>query len=79
MREEGIGRTHSEVGALLGLRGLPNHLFVNNIYCIGTFSLAIDHRMRSAGLPVRSVVLKPHAGIVVGFVRTSEPLLLIVF
>ena len=40
---------------------------------------AIDHRTCKAGLPVRSVILKPCAGrLVVGWVTTSEYLLLIV-
>ena len=42
--------------------------------------LAIDHRIWKTGLPVRSAVLKPYAGrLVVGWVTTSESLLLIVF
>jgi hypothetical protein len=41
---------------------------------------AIDHRTWNTGLPVRSAVLKPCAGrLVVGWVTTSEYLLLIVF
>src|ERR1700734_4254949 len=44
-----------------------------------TFSFAIDQRTCNAGLPVRSAVLKPCAGrLVVGWVTTSEYLLLIV-
>src|SRR5271155_159381 len=43
-------------------------------------SFAIDHRTWKTGLPVRSAVLKPCAGrLVVGWVTTSEYLLLIVF
>ncbi|RAH40605.1 hypothetical protein BO95DRAFT_375147, partial [Aspergillus brunneoviolaceus CBS 621.78] len=39
-----------------------------------------DHRVWKPGLPVRSAVLKPHAGrLVVGWVTTSESLLLYVF
>ncbi|KAL5365524.1 hypothetical protein BJX96DRAFT_14018 [Aspergillus floccosus] len=39
-----------------------------------------DHRVWKAGLPVRSAVLKPHAGqLVVGWVTTSESWLLYVF
>ena len=39
-----------------------------------------DHRVWKTGLPVRSAVLKPHAGrLVVGWVTTSESLLLYVF
>ena len=42
-------------------------------------SSAIDHRTWKTGLPVRSAVLKPCAGrLVVGWVTTSEYLLLIV-
>jgi hypothetical protein len=44
-----------------------------------TTSSAIDHRTWKTGLPVRSAVLKPCAGrLVVGWVTTSEYLLLIV-
>ena len=39
-----------------------------------------DHRVWKTGLPVRSAVLKPHAGwLVVGWVTTSESRLLYVF
>ncbi|EYE90337.1 hypothetical protein EURHEDRAFT_510925 [Aspergillus ruber CBS 135680] len=39
-----------------------------------------DHRVWRTGLPVRSAVLKPHAGrLVVGWVTTSESRLLYVF
>ncbi|KAJ5294997.1 hypothetical protein N7508_009818 [Penicillium antarcticum] len=39
-----------------------------------------DHRVWRTGLPVRSAVLKPHAGkLVVRWVTTSESLLLYVF
>ena len=39
-----------------------------------------DHRVWKTGLPVRSAVLKPHAGrLVVGWVTTSESQLLYVF
>jgi hypothetical protein len=39
-----------------------------------------DHRVWKTGLPVRSAVLKPHAGwLVVGWVTTSESQLLNVF
>jgi hypothetical protein len=54
-------------------------VFYNHNY---TFALliAIDHRTWKTGLPVRSAVLKPCAGrLVVGWVTTSEYLLLIVF
>jgi hypothetical protein len=45
-----------------------------------TVAFAIDHRTWKTGLPVRSAVLKPCAGrLVVGWVTTSEYLLLIVF
>ncbi|PWY87790.1 hypothetical protein BO70DRAFT_421819, partial [Aspergillus heteromorphus CBS 117.55] len=39
-----------------------------------------DHRVWRTGLPVRSAVLKPHAGrLVVGWVTTSESLLFVCF
>jgi hypothetical protein len=44
------------------------------------FRSTYDHRVWKTGLPVRSAVLKPHAGrLVVGWVTTSESLLLYVF
>lgn len=43
-------------------------------------SSTYDHRVWKTGLPVRSAVLKPHAGwLVVGWVTTSESRLLYVF
>jgi hypothetical protein len=43
-------------------------------------SLTYDHRLRSIGLPVRSAIHKPQIGrLVVGWVTTSEYLLLYVF
>jgi hypothetical protein len=49
-------------------------------FCLYERSFAIGHRTWKTGLPVRSVVLKPCAGrLVVGWVTTSEYLLLIVF
>ncbi|KAJ9492327.1 hypothetical protein VN97_g910 [Penicillium thymicola] len=43
-------------------------------------SSTCDHRVWKTGLPVRSAVLKPHAGeLVVGWVTTSESSLLHVF
>jgi hypothetical protein len=43
-------------------------------------SITYDHRVWKTGLPVRSAVLKPHAGwLVVGWVTTSESQLLYVF
>ena len=43
-------------------------------------SSTYDHRVWRTGLPVRSAVLKPHAGeLVVGWVTTSESSLLYVF
>ncbi|KUM55704.1 hypothetical protein ACN42_g11538 [Penicillium freii] len=45
-----------------------------------TQSSTYDHRVWKTGLPVRSAVLKPHAGeLVVGWVTTSESSLLHVF
>jgi len=50
-----------------------------HIVTFATLSFAIDHRTWKTELPVRSVVLKPYAGrLVVGWVTTSEYLLLIV-
>jgi hypothetical protein len=50
-----------------------------NILAFEKVSFAIDHRTWKTGLPVRSAVLKPCAGrLVVGWVTTSEYLLLIV-
>jgi hypothetical protein len=45
-----------------------------------TTSSTYDHRVWKTGLPVRSAILKPHAGwLVVGWVTTSESQLLYVF
>jgi hypothetical protein len=45
-----------------------------------SYSSTYDHRVWKIGLPVRSAVLKPHAGeLVVGWVTTSESSLLYVF
>ena len=47
---------------------------------IPTFVFAIDHRMWKTGLPVRSAILKPHAGqLVLKWVTIWESWLLIVF
>ena len=44
------------------------------------YSSTYDHRVWRTGLPVRSAVLKPHAGrLVVWWVTTCESLLLYVF
>jgi hypothetical protein len=55
-------------------------IVIFSIYLFGTkISFAIDHRTLKTGLPVRSAVLKQCAGrLVVGWVTTSESLLLIV-
>jgi hypothetical protein len=51
-----------------------------NIVNVSSYFPAIDHRTWNTGLPVRSAILKPCAGrLVVGWVTTSEYLLLIVF
>ncbi|KUM60803.1 hypothetical protein ACN42_g6326 [Penicillium freii] len=56
--------------------GLSSH--VN--FLIHTYHNTYDHRVWKTGLPVRSAVLKPHAGeLVVGWVTTSESSLLYVF
>ena len=55
-----------------------DHLF-NIVQCFVSSS-TFDHRVWKTGLPVRSAVLKPHAGwLVVGWVTTSESQLLYVF
>jgi hypothetical protein len=47
---------------------------------LAQITLAIDHKTMKTGLPVRSAVLNHCAGrLVVGWVTTSESLLLIVF
>ena len=66
---------------------LPSPLFsfgndVTFAYKIPFFALSstYDHRVWRTGLPVRSAVLKPHAGeLVVRWVTTSESSLLYVF
>ena len=51
-----------------------------DISCYAAPFSEIDHRAWNTGLPVRSAILKPCAGrLVVGWVTTSEYLLLIVF
>ncbi|KAJ5520696.1 L-lysine 2-3-aminomutase [Penicillium fimorum] len=69
---------------LVGLEIVTYFLyFVNllyNIVIINAHSYTYDHRVWKTGLPVRSAVLKPHAGeLVVGWVTTSESSLLYVF
>ncbi|KAJ6178282.1 L-lysine 2-3-aminomutase [Penicillium mononematosum] len=50
--------------------------FIPELSTDGTY----DHTVWKIGLPVRSAVLKPHAGeLVVGWVTTSESSLLYVF
>jgi hypothetical protein len=50
------------------------------IYLLNPNPSTYDHRVWKTGLPVRSAVLKPHAGeLVVGWVTTSESSLLYVF
>jgi hypothetical protein len=45
-----------------------------------TYSTTYDHRLKRIGHPVRSAIHKPHIGrLVVGWVTTSEYLLLYVF
>ena len=49
------------------------------LFCILWVIITYDHRVWRTGFPVRSAVLKPHAGrLVVGWVTTSEYLLLYV-
>jgi hypothetical protein len=50
------------------------------IYFIKRFAVTYDHRLRTTGHPVRSAIHKPQIGrLVVGWVTTSEYLLLYVF
>lgn len=50
------------------------------MFCLYLMASTYDHRVWKTGLPVRSAVLKPHAGeLVVGWVTTSESSLLYVF
>jgi hypothetical protein len=59
----------------------PNYLcYKEYIYIFNVLTFTYDHRVRNTGLPVRSAILKPHAGmLVVGSVTTSESVLLYVF
>jgi hypothetical protein len=68
----------------LNLRPLENfEMTYTTTLCIilcTAISSTYDHRVWKTGLPVRSAVLKPHAGeLVVGWVTTSESSLLYVF
>ena len=57
------------------MRQITGVIFGDKIIC-STY----DHRVWRTGLPVRSAVLKPHAGeLVVGWVTTSESSLMYVF
>ncbi|KAJ5512629.1 L-lysine 2-3-aminomutase [Penicillium fimorum] len=48
-------------------------LSMHSIVISSSISSTYDHRVWKTGLPVRSAVLKPHAGeLVVGWVTTSE-------
>jgi hypothetical protein len=56
----------------------PNHgpIYINILGMLATY----DHRLRRIGHPVRSAIHKPQIGrLVVGWVTTSEYLLLYVF
>ncbi|KAJ5562317.1 L-lysine 2-3-aminomutase [Penicillium sp. DV-2018c] len=54
--------------------------YLLNIILLTSIPCTYDHRVWKTGLPVRSAVLKPHAGeLVVGWVTTSESSLLYVF
>ncbi|KOS46494.1 hypothetical protein ACN38_g2587 [Penicillium nordicum] len=55
-------------------------LLFHYVIHLHTYHNTYDHRVWKTGLPVRSAVLKPHAGeLVVGWVTTSESSLLYVF
>ena len=61
------------------IKGLQKVKFQPYIFFTNSISSAIDHRMWKPGLPVRSAVLKPHAGqLVLRWVTTWESWLLIV-
>jgi hypothetical protein len=65
--------------AIAAFDGPPQKRNCLHIFAFMKLSSAIDHRTWKTGLPVRSAVLKPCAGrLVVGWVTTSEYLLLIV-
>ncbi|KAJ5210122.1 L-lysine 2-3-aminomutase [Penicillium cf. griseofulvum] len=72
-------RTHSYYPS----RTMPRLVIPNlsrSIILSYTYPDTYDHRVWKTGLPVRSAVLKPHAGeLVVGWVTTSESSLLYVF
>ena len=54
--------------------------YLSAIFPFNQKASTYDHRVWKTGLPVRSAVLKPHAGrLVVGWVTTSESRLLYVF
>ena len=75
--------TESELPDYLSLWLLMTFIQQSYSYSIiltHTQSSTYDHRVWKTGLPVRSAVLKPHAGeLVVGWVTTSESSLLYVF
>jgi hypothetical protein len=57
-----------------------NTTIVKDITCFGEMVNTYDHRLRRIGHPVRSAIHKPQIGrLVVGWVTTSEYLLLYVF
>jgi hypothetical protein len=62
-------------------QSVRNCIFMHgDIYFINCFSVTYDHRLRRIGHPVRSAIHKPQIGrLVVGWVTTSEYLLLYVF
>jgi hypothetical protein len=60
----------------LSLPIIPKSLYTKTMACTATY----DHRLRRTGHPVRSAIHKPQIGrLVVGWVTTSEYLLLYVF
>ncbi|KAJ5984236.1 hypothetical protein N7481_006335 [Penicillium waksmanii] len=66
----------------LGHATLKRRLYLSSYYIAPCQALSstYDHRVWRTGLPVRSAVLKPHAGrLVVWWVTTCESLLLYVF
>ncbi|OJZ91258.1 hypothetical protein ASPFODRAFT_445816 [Aspergillus luchuensis CBS 106.47] len=72
IERRGLECNHS----LLAIKRETTHYMI----LVSKRSSTYDHRVWKTGLPVRSAVLKPHAGrLVVGWVTTSESLLLYVF
>ena len=65
---------------LLGISAVSNSVLMRYNYANAAIAGTYDHRLRRTGHPVRSAIHKPQIGrLVVGWVTTSESLLLYVF